>query len=224
DCLTALQFQCVLKRDHGSEAGKRQSGCVDMGQAARLPADDGGLDGKLFRIGASCPASQTPNTASPSAMSLPSSPTALTTPEKSRPGIKGNFVCLYSPRRTFQSAALTVVATMSMTTSPGLATGSGKSPYWKTSGPPNRSIKAAFILPLPLRPTCPPASLNRGAAAGADPARSHQPRGSPRSAAIAARSAASLAAFAASSACSGGRGTPQSRPIALSAALRLPTP
>src|SRR5262252_1738742 len=52
DRLTALQFQGVLKRAHGSEAGKRQSGCVDMGQAARLPADDGGLDGNLLRIGA----------------------------------------------------------------------------------------------------------------------------------------------------------------------------
>jgi hypothetical protein len=62
-------------------------------------------------------------------------PVALTTPEKSRPGIKGSFVCLYSPRRTFQSAALTLVATMSMTTSPGPTIGSGKSPYWKEAAP-----------------------------------------------------------------------------------------
>src|SRR5262245_41971555 len=78
-------------------------------------------------------------------MSLTPGPTALTTPEKSRPGIRGNFVCLYSPRRTFQSAALTGVAATSITTSPALATGSGESRYGKTSGPPNRSIKAAFM-------------------------------------------------------------------------------
>src|SRR5262249_32395968 len=52
DRLTALQLQGVLKRAHGGEAGKRQSGCIDMGQAARLPGDDGGLDGNLLRIGA----------------------------------------------------------------------------------------------------------------------------------------------------------------------------
>src|SRR5258708_7968872 len=85
-------------------------------------------------------------------MSVTPSPTVLTVPEKSRPGTKGNFVCLYSPRRTFQSAALTLVAATSMTTSPGPATGSGKSPYWRTSGPPNRSINAAFISHLPPRP------------------------------------------------------------------------
>jgi len=51
-----------------------------------------------------------PNTASPSAISLTPSPTTLSVPEKSRPGTKGNFVCSYSPRRTFQSAALTLVA------------------------------------------------------------------------------------------------------------------
>src|SRR4029450_8390871 len=70
---------------------------------------------------------------------------ALTTPEKSRPGTNGSFVCLYSPRRTFQSAALTLAAKISMTTSPEPATGSGKSPYWNTSGPPYCSMNAAFI-------------------------------------------------------------------------------
>lgn len=38
-----------------------------------------------------------------------------------------------------------------MTTSPVPATGSGKSPYFKTSGPPYCSMKAAFIVFLPLQ-------------------------------------------------------------------------
>src|SRR5258708_24280410 len=54
-------------------------------------------------------------------------------------------------RRIFQSAPLTLAATTSMTTPPGPATGSGKSPYFKTSGPPNCLMKAAFIVFLPLR-------------------------------------------------------------------------
>ena len=45
----------------------------------------------------------------------------------------------------------TLAATTSMTTSTGLATGFGKSPYSKTSGPPYCSIKAAFVVFLPLR-------------------------------------------------------------------------
>src|SRR5262245_39397846 len=70
---------------------------------------------------------------------------ALTTPEKSRPGTNGSFVCLYSPRRTFQSAALTLAAKISTATSPEPATGSGNSPYWNMSGPPYCSMNAAFI-------------------------------------------------------------------------------
>jgi len=53
--------------------------------------------------------------------------------------------------RTFQSAPLTLAATTSTTTSPDPATGSGKSPYFKTSGPPYCSMKAAFIVFFPLR-------------------------------------------------------------------------
>src|SRR5262245_33332948 len=52
--------------------------------------------------------------------------------------------------RTFQSAPLTLAANISITTSPGAAVGSGRSPYFKTSGPPCRSMKAAFILFLTL--------------------------------------------------------------------------
>jgi len=73
-------------------------------------------------------------------------PAAATKPEKSRPSTKGNTACEYWPLRTFQSAPLTLAATTSTTTSPAAATGSGKSPYFKTSGPPNCSMKAAFII------------------------------------------------------------------------------
>jgi hypothetical protein len=76
---------------------------------------------------------------------------ALIVPEKSRPKASGNVDCLYWPARTFQSAPLTLAATTSMTTSPGPAAGSGKSPYFKTSGPPYCSMKAAFMMFLPLR-------------------------------------------------------------------------
>src|SRR6266446_10181639 len=41
-----------------------------------------------------------------------------------------------------------LAATISITTSPGPAVGSGRSPYFKTSGPPCRSMKAAFICSL----------------------------------------------------------------------------
>jgi hypothetical protein len=71
---------------------------------------------------------------------------ALIVPEKSRPKASGNVDCLYWPARTFQSAPLTLAATTSMTTSPGPAAGSGKSPYFKTSGPPYCSMKAAFMM------------------------------------------------------------------------------
>ena len=56
------------------------------------------------------------------------------------------MACEYCPLRTFQSAPLTLAATTSTTTSPAAATGSGKSPYFKTSGPPKCSMKAAFII------------------------------------------------------------------------------
>src|SRR3984893_7787112 len=93
----------------------------------------------------SCPASRTPNTASPVLRSLTPCPAALMTPEKSRPSANGNFAGLYWPSRTFQSAAFTLAATTSTTTAPGPATGSGKSPYLSTSGPPYCSMNTAFI-------------------------------------------------------------------------------
>src|SRR6266545_1439062 len=102
----------------------------------------------------SCPASQTPKAASPTLRSVTPSPTEPITPEKSRPRINGNFACAYWPARTFQSAAFTLAACTSITTSPGWATGSGKSPYFRTSGPPNCSMKAAFIgfVPVLMKP------------------------------------------------------------------------
>src|SRR6266536_1976557 len=98
----------------------------------------------------SWPASQTPKTESLFFKSSTPLPTVLTTPEKSRPRTKGNFDWAYWPARAFQSAALTLAAATSMSTSPGAATGFGKSPYFKTSGPPKRSMKTAFI-DLPRR-------------------------------------------------------------------------
>ena len=50
------------------------------------------------------------------------------------------------PSRTFQSAPLTLAATISTTISPDAATGSGISPNFRTSGPPCRSMKAAFMV------------------------------------------------------------------------------
>src|SRR6201987_3259664 len=49
------------------------------------------------------------------------------------------------PSRTFQSAPLMLAATISITTSRDAATGSGMSPNFRTSGPPCRSMKAAFM-------------------------------------------------------------------------------
>src|SRR5439155_16942404 len=50
------------------------------------------------------------------------------------------------PSRTFQSAPLTLAVIISTTISPDAATGSGISPNFRTSGPPCRSMKAAFIV------------------------------------------------------------------------------
>src|SRR5262245_3969916 len=99
-------------------------------------------------------ASHTPNTASPTRRSFTPSPNALTTPEKSRPGTYGNLVIgAYRPARTCQSAAFTLAACTSTSTSPGAAMGSGTSPYCSTSGPPVCMENAAFIPPpIPRRP------------------------------------------------------------------------
>src|SRR6185295_5069932 len=50
----------------------------------------------------------------------------------------------YCPERIFQSAALMLAAWMSTSTSPAAGTGSGSSPYSRTSGPPNLRKKQAF--------------------------------------------------------------------------------
>jgi len=74
------------------------------------------------------------------------SPSAATTPEKSLPGTCGKWISAeYWPARIFQSAALTLAAWISTTTSPAAGTGSGKSPYWRTSGPPKARKKEAFM-------------------------------------------------------------------------------
>src|SRR5688572_3688909 len=91
--------------------------------------------------------SHTANTASPTLKSFAPLPTALTTPEKSRPGTCGSLICApYWPARIFQSAALTLAAWTSTSTSPGAGVGSGQSPYSNTSGPPYLRKKHAFIV------------------------------------------------------------------------------
>src|SRR4051812_17931585 len=96
--------------------------------------------------------SHTPKTASPGRKSRAPSPTAATTPEKSRPGTCGRATLTgYCPARCFQSAAFTLAAWMSTSTSPRAGAGAGSSPYSRTSGGPWRRKKAAFIANLVLR-------------------------------------------------------------------------
>ncbi len=52
DRLATLEFQRILNRTQGREAGKRQSGGIDMGQIAWLLGDDSSFDSNLFRVGA----------------------------------------------------------------------------------------------------------------------------------------------------------------------------
>ena len=71
----------------------------------RQAGDDRSLDRDLFGISPLLArlANAEDQVADPEA-SATSSPTALITPEKSRPSANGNFGCLYWPARTFQSA------------------------------------------------------------------------------------------------------------------------
>src|SRR4029079_14778134 len=91
------------------------------------------------------PASNTPKTSSPTRRSVTPEPMALTTPERSRPRITGKVGLAYSPAHTFQSAPFTLAAWVSTTTWPGPGVGSGRSPYFRFSGPPNFSMYAAFM-------------------------------------------------------------------------------
>ena len=95
----------------------------------------------------------TPNTRSPTANSVTSSPTSSTTPASSLPRMRhfgrSNPVKYRamngSADRNPQSERLTVVATTRMSTSSGLGLGRSTSSRWSTSGPPYRSCVIAFI-------------------------------------------------------------------------------
>ena len=147
DRLARLQFQCVFDRADRRQPGKRQRSGIDMRLAVGFLCDDGCLDRNLLGIGALL-ANVADGEDLIADTDIPDTfPNRRNDTGEIPSKNVGEFRKLARfPSRTFQSAPLTLAATISTTTSPDAATGSSISPNFRTSGPPCRSMKAAFIV------------------------------------------------------------------------------
>ena len=112
DSLAGPKLKGILDYNQCGETGNCQSGSLDMAKARGFPGDDVGLDSDLLGVRTLLTDIAHGKYRIPGRNSATPSPSALTTPEKSRPNTWGNCAWTYrdSPVRTFQSAALTLAA------------------------------------------------------------------------------------------------------------------